>query len=176
MSESKNNNAVAIWVAVIGLLGILATSVFNNWDKIFPEKDTAEVPVPETQPAAADQRDAPKEQPDRRELYSPKPATSDPGRSSNPSISVSEKTTDTFVADEVTGKVVDQDEKAVEGIEVRCVNCPGTPIVRTDSDGQFRLPFRVNNVEEITLSIKGYPHVFRVRVNDPHDRFFKIYR
>lgn len=176
MSETKNNNSVAVWVAVIGLLGVLATSVFNNWDKIFPEKDQAEVPVSESQPAAEDQKDPSKEQADRRDLYSSKPVTSGSGPSTRTSIPATEKIADNFVTDEVTGKVVDQDEKAVEGIEVRCVNCPSTLIVRTDSDGQFRLPFRVNNQKEITLSVKGYPHSFSVRVNDPHGRYFKIYR
>ncbi|WP_395373372.1 DUF2059 domain-containing protein [Marinicella sp. W31] len=36
MSEANSNEII---IAVIGLLGIIATAVFSNWDKMFPKKN-----------------------------------------------------------------------------------------------------------------------------------------
>ena len=32
---SENSHRIQIWIAIIGLIGVLGTAIFSNWDKIF---------------------------------------------------------------------------------------------------------------------------------------------
>src|SRR5262245_10902973 len=46
ISQDQNVSKVPIIVAVIGLVGVLATALFNNWDKLFPHDPTSPTPTP----------------------------------------------------------------------------------------------------------------------------------
>src|SRR5262245_10290648 len=55
ISQDQNVSKVPIIVAVIGLVGVLATALFNNWDKLFPRdltSPTAAQPSPTALPSS----------------------------------------------------------------------------------------------------------------------------
>ncbi len=42
----EKSHRVQIWVAVIGLVGVLGTAIFSNWDKIFSQRSEVVVAQP----------------------------------------------------------------------------------------------------------------------------------
>lgn len=169
MSESKNAVTIAIWVAIIGLIGTGIKGVLDNWDKIFPPPPTEQVPVSGTTDGAAQMPDTQKGANPGRTAAS-KPAPAEPA---SPEVQTGEQS-NRIVKATVTGTVVDEKDQPVAGAEVSCTDCLTKNVAVTGRNGGFTLPFQSEGLEEIHLSVGGYSYPFAIRVNDTRDRLLRV--
>lgn len=159
MSDTKNSNSsTAIWVAVIGLVGVIIVGVLNNLDKL--------PTLPGLAPTPQDTLPRP-------------PAPSPGGGGTRPSTPqpTAQPAAPNIISSTATGRVVDENGQPVAGAKVRCTDClPPSPAVVTDSDGQFSLPFRVergSEIQDIHLSVSGHKDLHSIRVSDPTGRVLR---
>lgn len=169
MSESKNAAVtIAIWVAIIGLIGTGLKGVLDNWDKIFPPPPTEQTsepgPADDAAPIPEGQKGA-KPGPGTRKPVPKEPAT--------PLLQIPTSES-RIVQATVTGTVVDEKNQPLAGAEVSCTDCLTKYVAVTGRNGEFSLPFRSEGLEEIHLSVGGYSYPFAIRVNDTRDRLLRV--